>query len=157
MNTRVFKILLIAILATLPALLSADSHEDDLLTVIQQQNERYMDAYRAGDTAAITILHTADATVIAPNFGPAKGHDEIQAGLTHELEVGDSRLILQALEVTRVADDTAYEIAQYKIRTDLPDGGVIEDEGNSVVIWQLGQDGVWRLHVDIWNTSLPLP
>jgi len=52
---------------------------------------------------------------------------------------------------------TAYEIAQYKIRIDLPDGGVIEDEGNSVVILQLGQDGVWRLHVDIWNTSLPLP
>lgn len=46
MNSRVFKILLIAIMATLPALLSADSHEDDLLTVIQQQNERYMDAYR---------------------------------------------------------------------------------------------------------------
>jgi ketosteroid isomerase-like protein len=38
-----------------------------------------------------------------------------------------------------------------------PDGSVMEDEGDTVVIWKLGEDGAWLLHVDIWNTSLPLP
>jgi ketosteroid isomerase-like protein len=27
--------------------------------------------------------------------------------------------------------------------------------GKYVVVWQKGGDGVWKLHVDIWNSSRP--
>ena len=34
-------------------------------------------------------------------------------------------------------------------------GTPIEDLGDYVVIWKRGNDDVWRMHVDIWNTKLP--
>lgn len=144
-----------AVMLTLPGMLMAGSHPDDLLGAIQKQNDQYVAAYRAKDAAAITALHTKDATVIAPHYSPVKGHAEILAGLEAELSAGDAKLELQALEVTRLGEDTAYEIGQYKQSLALPDGSVIKDEGNTVVIWKLGKDDVWRLHVDMWNSSLP--
>ena len=63
---------------------------------------------------------------------------------------------LQVLEVTSLTKVTAFEIGHYKLRIDLDDGDPVVDEGDYVVIWKLCEDGVWRKHVDIWNTSLPL-
>jgi ketosteroid isomerase-like protein len=37
-----------------------------------------------------------------------------------------------------------------------PEGAdAIEDMAKYLVIWKQGDDGMWRLHVDIWNSSLP--
>ena len=128
---------------------------DSLLDAIQAQNQLYMDAYRSNNADAIVALHTQDATVIAPKFKPTKGHDEIRSSLVEELALGDGTLELQAIEVTRMNENTAYEIGQYKLHIDLPDGEVIEEEGNTLLIWKLGEDNVWRIHVDMWNASHP--
>jgi len=37
----------------------------------------------------------------------------------------------------------------------MEEGDPIVDEGHYVVVWKLGEDGVWKLHLDTWNTSLP--
>jgi ketosteroid isomerase-like protein len=126
---------------------------DDVMSAIQAQNQLYMDAYRSNDVDAIIALHTHDATVIAPKYPPARGHDEIHAALVEELALGDGVLEIQAIEVTRMDGETAYEIGQYKLRIDLLDGDVFEEEGNTLLIWKLGEDSVWRIHVDMWNTS----
>ena len=126
---------------------------DDLVKDIQAQNQFYMDAYRSNDADAIVALHTQNATVIAPKFPLAKGHDEIHAALVEEFALGDGILELQTLEVTRMNGNTAYEIGQYKLRIDLFDGGVLEEVGNTLLVWKLGEDNTWRIHVDMWNTS----
>jgi uncharacterized protein (TIGR02246 family) len=155
-NYRTMILFLFALTVTSLDVLSAGNHENDMLKVIQAKNDRYMAAYLADDAAALAMLHTKDATVIAPNFGPAKGRNEIQTGLAEELAIGDGRLELQALEVMRVAENMAYEIGQYKLRIVSSDGGIIDDEGHTVVIWKRDEDSVWRIHVDTWNSSLPL-
>jgi len=124
-----------------------------LLEAIQSQNQQYMESYRANNAAAIVALHTPDATVIAPKFPPARGHDEIGAALVEELALGEGTLELHALEVHRMADDTAYEIGQYKLRIEQIDGSLIEEEGNTLLIWKLDEDSTWRIHVDMWNRS----
>ena len=43
----------------------------------------------------------------------------------------------------------AYEVGQYKLHS--RDGGLLDD-GKFLVIWRL-EDGQWRLHRDIYNTS----
>ena len=128
---------------------------DGLLSDIQAQNQRYVDAYRSDNADAIVALHTQDATVMAPKFPPAIGHEEIRAALVEELALGDGVLELQTLDVSRLDENSAYEIGQYRLRIDLADGGVIEEEGHTLLIWKLGEDEVWRIHVDMWNTSHP--
>lgn len=152
LNIKLVAICLASIFLGLPVSALAS---DNLLNTIQAQNQLYMDAYRSDNAVAIVALHTQDATVIAPKFNPATGHDEIRSGLIEELALGDGTLKLQAIEVTRLNKNTAYEIGQYKLHIDLPDGEVIEEEGNTLLIWKLGEDNIWRIHVDLWNSNHP--
>nr|NIO33253.1 DUF4440 domain-containing protein [Gemmatimonadota bacterium] len=34
------------------------------------------------------------------------------------------------------------------------EGGAVE-QGKYLVVWKRGEDGNWKLHADIWNTSMP--
>jgi uncharacterized protein (TIGR02246 family) len=140
-------------LQLLPA---ADASPGNLASAIKAQNARYMAAYRARDVAAVTALHTEDGTVIAPNRERAKGLDAIHAFLADEMGLGPGEIELTSVEVTSLNQDTAYEIGQYKLTIDVVGGTPIEDLGDYVVIWKRGDDDVWRMHVDIWNTKLPL-
>ena len=72
-----------------------------------------------------------------------------------ELTLGDENPELQAIEVTQMDEETAYEIGQYALRIDLVNGEVIEEEGNTLLIWKLGKDNIWRIHVDMWNSNHP--
>ena len=142
-----------AICLSLPA---AVASQEDLASVIRAQNARYMTAYRARDVAGVTALHTEDGTVIAPNRERAKGLDAIHAFLADEMNLGPGEIELTTVEVTRLDDDMAYEIGQYKLTINVVGGTAIEDQGDYVVIWKRGNDDAWRMHVDIWNTKLPL-
>ncbi len=157
MKILIPKNLLTIFMIALPTLLMAETSHDDLTKAIEAQNAIYMSAYRVNDVDAIIQLYTPDTTLIAPNAGPSRGIDNVRAGLAEELALGDGRLDLHTLEMTRMSDDMAYEFGEYTLDIDLPDGESMHDEGNMVVIWKRGDDSVWRLHVDIWNSSLPMP
>jgi ketosteroid isomerase-like protein len=47
----------------------------------------------------------------------------------------------------------AHEVGKYTL---MGDGDKVLDSGKYVVIWQR-QDGQWKLHRDIWNSSQPAP
>lgn len=100
-------------------------------------------------------MYTEDATVIAPNFPPDKGHAAIQAGLEAELALGDGTIQLKTLEVHRINKKTAWELGSYDLKIVLEEGEPIVDVGHYVIIWKLIDDE-WLLHMDTWNTSLPL-
>ena len=104
---------------------------------------------------AFPLRLNSNPLALSARTSPAEGRDEIHTALVEELALGDGTIELQALEVTRTSRDTAYEIGQYKLHIELVDGAVIEEEGNTLLIWKLGEDNVWRIHVDMWNTSHP--
>jgi ketosteroid isomerase-like protein len=57
---------------------------------------------------------------------------------------------------TREVDEqgeTAYEVGQYELRGE---GNKVLEHGKYVVVWKRAQ-GQWRLHRDIWNSTLPAP
>jgi len=139
----------------LPGLLLAGEQDTDLFNTIRDRKQLWGKYYNAGDAASLTRMYTADATVIAPNFPPDKGHKAIQAGLEAELALGDGKIKMKTLEVHRINKDTAYEIGYYDLKIVLEEGDPIIDEGHYVIIWKFVDDE-WRLHVDTWNTSLPL-
>jgi hypothetical protein len=47
----------------------------------------------------------------------------------------------------------AHEVGKYTL---MGDGDKVLDAGKYIVIWQR-QDGQWKLHRDIWNSSQPAP
>ena len=49
---------------------------------------------------------------------------------------------------------TAYEVGKYTLYAE---GDQMLDTGKYVVIWKKQEDGQWKLHRDIWNTSMPMP
>jgi len=50
------------------------------------------------------------------------------------------------------AGDLAYEIGRFALKIQPEGKGLIEQKGKYVVVWNKAPDGVWKLHVDIWNT-----
>ena len=155
MKKHALKAILGLILALLPALSFAGNEETDLFNEIKARKQLWAKYYNAGDAESLTRMYTTDATVIAPNFPPDKGHAAIQAGLEGELALGDGKIKLKTQEVHRINEDTAWELGYYDLKIILEEGDPIVDEGHYVIIWKyIGNE--WLLHLDTWNTSLPL-
>lgn len=150
------KALIVSLCAALPVFASAGETDSDLHKAIQARKDLFAAYYNADDAASIAAMYTVDATMIAPNYPPSKGRDEIQLGLEEELALGDGIIDVKTQEVERISETTVSEIGFYTLRIDLDEGDPIIDEGHYIVIWKLSEEGEWQLHLDIWNTSLPL-
>ena len=66
------------------------------------------------------------------------------------VDSGIKGVTVTTLEV-EVSGDTAHEVGTYGL---MGDGGKVLDAGKYVVVWKR-EDGKWKLHRDIWNTSVP--
>jgi ketosteroid isomerase-like protein len=53
--------------------------------------------------------------------------------------------------------NTAYETGNYSLTIQPESQAAMTDSGKYVVVWKKQADGTWKLHVDIWNSSMPLP
>lgn len=117
---------------------------------IEATNKQFSAAVAKGDAGAIADLYTMDAMVLAPNADIAKGREAIKAQFQGLIDAGIRSLTLTTIEVESLGQ-TATEVALYELKA--PDGTVI-DKGKSVVIWKKVK-GAWKLHRDIFNSSLP--
>jgi ketosteroid isomerase-like protein len=66
------------------------------------------------------------------------------------MDMGIKTARLETVE-TEGHGDTAIEIGKYSLRGE---AGKVFDNGKYVVIWKQEGDQ-WKLHRDIWNSSLP--
>ena len=124
---------------------------------IEEANLKFCEAVRQGDAAAIAALYTDDATVLPPNSDMIQGRQGIEESWNATIQMGVKDAVLTTEDVFG-SGDLVYEIGKYTI-TIQPEGQEepIEDMGKYVVVWKLQEDGSWKLHVDIWNTSMPAP
>jgi ketosteroid isomerase-like protein len=52
--------------------------------------------------------------------------------------------------------DTAYEIGKYTLKIQPAGQEAMTDSGKYLVVWKRQAEGTWKLHVDIWNSSMPM-
>jgi ketosteroid isomerase-like protein len=68
------------------------------------------------------------------------------------MDSGIKAMTLESVEVEGHGD-TAIEVGKYTLHDE---GGQPLDEGKYIVIYKQ-EDGEWKLHRDIFNSSMPIP
>jgi len=124
----------------------------DVTEEIQAANEGFMAAFASSDAEALAALYTQDGRLLPPNSDVVAGTAAIQGFWQNVMEAGVARAQLTT-EEAQGFDDTAYEVGRYGL---YDSAGNTIDEGKYIVIWRKTEDG-WRLHRDIWNSSMPVP
>jgi len=121
---------------------------------IEAANAKLSEAVRAGDSTTMASYYTEDARLLPPNSEMIEGREGIEAFWAGGFQMGIKDVILTTVDVMGMGD-LVCEVGTAKMSIQPEGMDAMEDRGKYLVIWKKGDDGMWRLHVDIWNSSLP--
>lgn len=122
----------------------------DIREAIDAANRNFMSTFARGDSAGIAALYTSDGQLLPTGTDVVTGPQSIQSFWQAVMGMGIKDAVLETVEL-EAHDDSAYEVGRYTLRGD---GGQLIDQGKYIVLWKRA-DGRWKLHRDIWNSSLP--
>lgn len=112
--------------------------DDSFETIFEQQNAEGM-----------ADLYTENGMLLPTGSDFVAGKNNIRDFWQGAMEAGIKKAKLDIKEV-ELQGDTAIEVGQYKLSG--ADDAVM-DQGKYIVIWKQ-ENGQWKLHRDIWNSSL---
>lgn len=121
---------------------------------IEEANVKFGDAIRQGDATALVALYAEDATLLPADSDMIQGKQGIEEFWSGSLQMGIKDAVLTTLDVSG-SGDLAYEIGKFALTIQPEDQEPMEQKGKYVVVWKQQEDGSWKLHVDIWNSSMP--
>jgi uncharacterized protein (TIGR02246 family) len=112
-------------------------------------NQKLSAGLAARDAAAMASCYTRDGEVLPPGADAARGHAAIRAFWQGAMDLGVGGVTLETVELERQGEQLV-EIGRYRLRA-ATDAEI--DHGKYLVTWRL-EDGEWRIHRDIWNSSV---
>jgi len=115
-------------------------------------DETFMTTFSRGDMAGMAALYTESGQLFPPNSDVVTGKQALQATFQAFMDMGIKTIKLETVEVEGYGD-TASEVGRYTLAGE---GGQVLDRGKYIVIWK-EEAGQWKLHRDIFNSSLPAP
>lgn len=118
-------------------------------STIEAADRLFEAAFGRGDAAGVAELYTATAQIFPPQSDAISGRQAIQGFWQAVMNAGVRTGQLVTVEVSSQGD-SVYEVGQYTLKAA---NDQIVDRGKYVVIWQR-DGGTWKLHRDIWNTSI---
>ena len=119
---------------------------------IAAANENFMAAFNSGDAARLAALYTEDGQVLPQNSDFVTGRPAIQAFWQASFDMGVNEAKLEIVEVEDHGN-TAIEISKFTLSGG---EGQVLDKGKYIIIWKQ-ENGEWKLHRDIFNSSIPAP
>jgi uncharacterized protein (TIGR02246 family) len=119
---------------------------------ISAGNKRFMETFELGDAAGMATLYTENGQLLPPNTDIVSGRQGIQAFWQGAIDMGIKAMKLETTELEEHGD-TAIAVGKYTLSGE---GDQVIDSGKYVVILKQ-EGGQWRLHRDIWNSSMPAP
>jgi ketosteroid isomerase-like protein len=117
---------------------------------ISRTNTQFMEAVRRRDSGGMAAVYTESASIFPPNAAARTGRDAIRGFWQGILDLGVAEVLLETIEF-EPAGESGWESGRATITAG--DGSVI-DELKYVVVWQQ-ENGAWKWHRDIWNSSRP--
>jgi ketosteroid isomerase-like protein len=116
---------------------------------VEEGNRKLGAAVERKNYPEMASLYTDDAKVLAPDAPIVTGRKAIEDFWREAASaLGLESATLKTLDL-EVSEDTAYEVGQADLKLSSGQATV-----KYIVVWRRGDDGVWRLHRDIWN-SMP--
>jgi len=151
---QIIKSAIILIIALLLFLNCQPTQQDStkIREAIVAANGNFMEAYNSGDAAGLAALYTTEGQLLPGNSDFVTGTQAIQEFWQAVMDMGIKSTKLETIEVEGMGK-MAYEVGKYQL---FAEGGHKLDQGKYVVIWKQ-VEGEWKLHRDIWNTSMPAP
>ena len=125
--------------------MSADAH-----AAIAAANQKFMEAFKGQDAAGIAALYTQEGQLLPGNNDFVTGPANIEGFWRGAMDMGIKTVKLESLEL-ELHGETAVEVGKYTLGAE---GGQALDQGKYVVVWK-NDGGAWKLHRDIWNSSMP--
>ncbi len=125
---------------------------EELNSAITAANSNFKETFGRADAEGMGRLYTSDGQLLPTNSDFLTGTEAIQAFWQAVMNMGIKTAELETVEL-EAHGDTAIEVGRYTLGGE--DSQVL-DKGKYVVIWKQ-EDGQWKLHRDIWNTSMPAP
>jgi uncharacterized protein (TIGR02246 family) len=113
-------------------------------------NANFMTTYKGGDAASMAALYTETGQLLPPNGDFVTGRQAIEGFWQALFDMGIKEVKLESVEVEGHGD-TAIEVGTFALAGE---GGQELDAGKYIVIWKR-EDGQWKLHRDIFNSSKP--
>ena len=113
-------------------------------------NGNFMEAFNRGDAAGVASFYTAEGQLMPTNSDFITGTQAIQDFWQGVMDMGIKSAKLETIEVDGMGK-TAYEVGKYQL---FAEGDQMLDQGKYIVTWKQ-VEGEWKLHRDIWNTSMP--
>jgi uncharacterized protein (TIGR02246 family) len=120
------------------------------LEAVGAADRKFEEAFNRGDAAAVAAMYTPDGAVLPPGAARADGREAIERFWRGAIDAGAGEIALRPEEVVE-AGDLAYEVGSATLKPRA--GGAPPASVKYVVVWRRGQDGVWRLHRDVWNLN----
>lgn len=142
--------LLVVTLLVLTATEVRPATQENVRAAIEANNRRFVAAAAKADPVAIAELYTSNAQAYPPNADIVQGRPAIQALWKSVLDSGIANVTLTTRDVESQGD-LAFESGAYEMQ--LKDGKSV-DRGKYIVVWKR-ESGQWKIHQDIWNTSMP--
>jgi uncharacterized protein (TIGR02246 family) len=115
-------------------------------------NANFMTTYKGGDAASMAALYTENGQLLPPNGDFVTGRQAIEGFWQALFDMGIKEVKLESVEVEGHGE-TAIEVGKFTLKGE---GGQELDAGKYIVIWKR-EDGQWKLHRDIFNSSKPAP
>ncbi len=139
-----FGLVSLALLVSSPAWAASD-----LRSEIEAANKNFEAIFSQGDSSGIAGLYTDEAQLLPAQSDFVTGTKAIQEFWQAAFDAGLKRVSLVTLEVEGHGH-TAHEVGRLELRD--ADGKVV-DRAKYIVIWKKQGDS-WKLHRDIWTTSV---
>ncbi len=130
--------------AATPAAVTAEADK----AAIRAVGREWVRAFKAGDIEGLMALYVPEAEVALHGQPKLKGLAAVRAYFTPMLASPPDADFLLAEEGLDLHGDVAIFLSKYWFTLRTPKG-VVEDAGRSLLVYRRGDDGRWRIRVDI--------
>lgn len=147
--TRRIAVGLVALALALPLPALAQGGGANLRAEIEKMDRAWEKAFNAGDAAALTALYTKDAKVMPPGAEAVSGTSAIQKLFAADVGQG----VKNTLKMDDVLDLGDYALETGTFVATSAEGKHLDHGSFSTLHKKV--DGGWKIHRDIWNSSMP--
>lgn len=146
---------LAAALAALACAPPAPTVTEADLDAIRAAHAAFREGMLAANYPGVAALYAENAVVLPPNAPLTRGRMEVERLLSGFPPIGEFTFSNE--ELTPLGGDAVMVTGRYTLLM-MPPGSTIAvaDTGKFVEVWQRADTG-WQMHLDAWNSDLPLP